>query len=115
MAGSSAGSRFLTVTDNPALSRVVQHACKDQATWDALIAGGFEVLVQITDAGQLTGEDYLDGVSRNGYTSQFAVGTFGPFPMSRLTRFIRWDDVLKKAFESNPSTGSLTETEYTWP
>lgn len=93
--------------DVAAPARVLQHALKDQATWQAQRDGGLEIYFEV----QSLAPGFFNAIDRNGYLS---LSDFSNTISSRsCTRLIRWDQALGKAFESNPSIGGA-ETEYTW-
>lgn len=99
MEGSSWNSTYQTAT----VARGVQHALKDEATFNAQVAGGFLLYI----SAQSAGVNAAVSLSRNGYTSTADAADVS----GRIVRIIRWDDTLKKAFESNPSIGGA-ETEW---
>lgn len=88
----------------------VQQALPSQAIYTENLAAGRMFFVELV-------EDATDSpaTTRNGKTSA-AYNSTARANLSnggRITRLIRWDDGLKKAFESNPSIGGA-ETELTW-
>lgn len=86
--------------------RVIQHALPSEAVFLAQIANSQDIYFEVVDVGSVA----FTGVTRNGYTSGSASASTG----QRVVDLIRWDDTLKKAFRSNPSTGGA-ETEYPIP
>ena len=109
LTGAMAGSPWNhRATVSSVVARVIQHALPSLAVVNEQIAGGFEIYFQIVNLGNLIG---FNEVTRNGYTSlqDYSVSQGG----RSITDLIRWDDVAKKAWRSNPSIGGA-ETEYTW-
>ena len=85
--------------------RVLQHALPSLEIMQAIVAGGFETFMR-TEAGPAS--TTVNALDRNGYVSGSFAGAATTF---RVIDLIRWDDVLKKAFRSNPSVGGA-EAEY---
>lgn len=105
--GTMAGSTWNDKTDSSfAPCRAVQHAMKNQTIFDEQVASGFDIYFETADGGFV---GVLNSVTRNGYTSVGA--SSGPYASRVMPLLIRWDDTLKKAFQSNPSVAGA-ETEY---
>lgn len=102
--GSMVGSSWFQSFHSGAPSRLVQHGVQTLEIFNAQVSGGFELYLEITSASSLA----VGALTRHGYTS--AEGAAAN-PRGRVTRLIRWDDTLKKAFESDPSIGGA-ETEW---
>lgn len=87
--------------------RFLQHAFYSESIFISQASRGLDVYFEI-----LPGEEIMAfvSVSRNGYTSLPA--SPGPYGAMMLSKLIRWDEDVNKAFVSNPYIGS-SETEYT--
>lgn len=100
LTGSPWQSVFLGNTGGaPAICRVVQHGLPSQAVFNAQVAAGRTVFVQV-DTG-VTPPGYIS-LDRNGYTSLANATTVGP----RVVPVLRWYDDVLGPLESNPSTGA---------
>lgn len=107
MTGSSWNSRFQAV--GTTFLAAIWHAMPSQAVFNAQNSQGLEVLITITVPGS---QQTYSALSRNGLQSDG--GTLDQsYTYGRVTRLLRWDAALGKAFESNPSIGGA-ETEYLW-
>lgn len=84
--------------------RAIQHAVPSQAIFDQMTATSHQCLCVI----ESRANKVVGGISRNNYTSNSALDA-----NRVMTLYIRWDDVQKRAFQADPSTGGA-ETEYVW-
>lgn len=92
-----------------ATCRVVQHALPSEAEFNAQIAAGRSILMQMVSVEN----QLLSGINRNGYTS-LSEGTEGA-DAANCTQILFWSgtDTGGSAFSMNPSTGT-GPTPYTW-
>jgi hypothetical protein len=85
------------------IDRVVQHAFPSQAAFDAFIASGGRVLVEIENIG--TGPTSWSSVDRNGYQSASSSGS--GYRSLRCNRMIFWHQ--GQAWENVPRTGGSAQ------
>lgn len=103
--GAMDGSPWLAFcTSISALARIVQHAAPSQAAFDALVAGGFEVYLELTSPGS----GAVVALNRNGYLS---LANASSTPRRSCANFIYWDGA--QAQQMNPLAGT-GPTPYTW-
>lgn len=82
-----------------AVGRLVQHSMGSQASFDAIVAVGGEVLIQTTVTGD---SNIFTSLNRNGYNSQDS--SFDQTEV-RIVRCLYFEPSIG-AFETNPSTGT---------
>lgn len=87
-------------------SRIIQHSLQSQADWDTQRSLGQVIVYRQIVATAAAKVAY----TRNGFTSDSDASTLNS---RQCDLVIRWDDALKKAFQSDPSIGGA-ETEYVW-
>jgi hypothetical protein len=96
------------VSTSSIVARAVQHAFPDSTTFNAGVAAGHLVYIEV-----LTTEvAEVYGVTRNGYTSNTAGDGETSFLTKLIARLIRWDATAGVAKESVPYIGGA-ETTYT--
>lgn len=88
------------------VSRIIQHSLQSQAEWDIQRSLGQVIVYRQIVATAAAKVAY----TRNGFTSDSDASTLNS---RQCDLVIRWDDALKKAFQSNPAIGGA-ETEYVW-
>lgn len=104
MNGTSWSDRFLQGAN---VSRVITHAFPSLAKLQEAVTNTRQVYFEHPNADVAF---VFTGLNRNGFSSTSYSDGEGYIAL-KITRLIRWDDTLSKAFQSDPSVGG-SETEY---